>query len=88
MDAQVTAMFVVNLIVVITGASKAIAILVSVRDELRDLKRNVGTKDPRDGLLGDVEDLKDDYRKTDRNIVEIQTHIWGRPKRRTDDHAS
>lgn len=87
MDTQVVLMFVVNLIVIITGASKAIAVLISVRDELRDLKRNVGSKDPRDGLLGDVEGLKDAAHRTDRSIVEMQTHLWGRPKRRGNDRV-
>ena len=59
-------MFTDNLVVVVTGVSKGITVLISVRDEVRDglkdLKVAVGTSDPPNGLLGDVRALKHDAR--------------------------
>ncbi len=59
---QIVLMFAVNLIAIIAGVSKGIAVLISVRDTVRDglhdLRSVVGFSDPPTGLVGDVMGLK------------------------------
>ena len=75
MDLQVVLMFVVNLVVVIGGLGKGIAVLIAVRDDIRDLKKAVGQKDPPDGLLGDVHGLQVESRKHRDRLIEIGTEL-------------
>jgi len=72
MDAAVVTAFAINLIAVVSGLWKGISVLITVRDEIRDMRRNIGTKDPADGLLGDVVELKAAIRDHDKSIVALQ----------------
>lgn len=74
-SAQVFLMFAVNLIVIIGGIGKGLAVLVSVRDELRDLKVNVGHKDPPSGLLGDVKEIQREVRHHRDSLIEITSEM-------------
>ena len=56
----------VNIIAVVAGVWKglggiwnAVHVLVEVRDDFRAMAGKIGTKVPREGLLGDVEEIKD-----------------------------
>lgn len=72
-------MFAVNLIAVIGGVSKGIAVLISVRDEIKSLGVKVGTKVPPEGLLGDVETLKKEFRPLRDSLVEVTMELGLRP---------
>lgn len=52
-----------DVIVMGGGIVAFITTFLSIRDAIRDLKNAVGTKDPPVGLLGDVEDLKEESRQ-------------------------
>ena len=74
-ETQIWAMFAVNLIVIIGGVGKGIRLLVSVRDEIRDLNKAVGIKSPPDGLLGDVELLKKNVLQHRDSLIEITAEL-------------
>ena len=59
-----TLLILVNAFVVISFLWRGLTVLVSVRDEMRDLKKAVGALHPPSGLLGDVAD----------NSTEISRH--------------
>lgn len=42
-----------------SGIYAYVKMLIIARDIIRDMRRDIGTKNPREGLLGDVEGLKD-----------------------------
>ena len=72
---QIWVMFAVNLIAIIGGVSKALSVLVSLRntfrDDMHDLKILIGTKVPPDGILGDVEGLKTETRRHRDSLIEL-----------------
>ena len=68
-------MFVVNLIVVIGGISKGILVIVSVRDEIRDLRKDVGSTTPPIGLLGAVASLTKEVLTQRDSIIEITSEL-------------
>lgn len=76
---QILLMFTVNLVVIIGGVWKGIMVLISVRDEIRDLVVKVGTKVPPEGLLGDVETLKREFRPLRDSLVEVTMELGLRP---------
>lgn len=68
-------MFAVNLVVIIGGIGKGLAVLISVRDEIRDLSKAVGHKNPPDGLLGDVEELKKTCLQHRDSLIEVTSEL-------------
>jgi hypothetical protein len=82
MDPSVWAAFALNLIAIIGGGIKGISVLLSVRDEIRDMNIAIGTKVPPEGLLGDVEALKRENRKHRDRLIELgadlQSKSWDR----------
>lgn len=82
-ELQVWLMFGVNILVLVTGISKGISVLLSVRDEIRDIKSHVGTTEPKSGLLGDVTTIKQEVRKHSDQMIAIRIRLG---MRREDDH--
>lgn len=68
-------LFVINVAVIIGGLWKGIAVLVSVRDSLRDLTVNVGTRDPPTGLLGSMAKTDGLLHHHDRRLVRVETKL-------------
>lgn len=54
---QLWLMFLINICLIIGFGWKAILVLVSFRDEVRDLVRAVGTEHPATGFFADLENL-------------------------------
>ena len=84
---QIWIMFAVNMIAVIAGVSKALRVLISLRDpfrdDMQDLRTAIGSKTPPDGLLGDVESLKTESRHHRDTLIAIGSgfgikYPWGR----------
>lgn len=76
---QVFFMFAVNLIVIIAGIGKGVGVLLSIRDEILGMKLAIGTKDPPDGLLGDVRGLQREARAQRDSLIEITSELNLRP---------
>ena len=76
---QIILMFSINLIAVVTGVSKGLSVLMSVRDELRDLTINVGHRQPPSGLLGDVQNLKTELQRHRDTLIEVSMELGMRP---------
>lgn len=74
-EVQFWLMFSVNILVFITGISKGISVLLSVRDEIRDIKSHVGTTEPRQGLLGDVSMIKQEVRRHSDQMIAIRIRL-------------
>ena len=72
---QIYLLFGVNLIALIGGIGKGLSVLISVRDELRDMRINIGAKDPPSGLLGDVSGLQRESRHHRDSLIEITTEM-------------
>lgn len=78
--------FFVNLVTLIIGLSKGVSALISVRDDVRDMKRALGHEDPPSGLIGDVHELRRSQQWNRDEIITIKAEL-GHPLRRvTDPH--
>jgi len=79
---QVVTMFGANLIVIVAGIGRGLhllgrglSVLISVRDEIQDLKRHVGVKDPPDGLLGDMAGVKYELGQHRDTLIEVTSEL-------------
>lgn len=70
-DPMIWVAFAVNLIVIIGGIGKVVSVGISMRDEIRDMAKNIGRKEPPEGLLGDVQALKHESRKHRDRLIEL-----------------
>lgn len=68
-------MFAVNLLAIIAGIGKGLAILISVRDEIRDLRRDVGMVDPPSGLLGRVDGIRKEVQQHRDTLIEVTSEL-------------
>lgn len=83
-DIDVVIMFSVNLIVIIGGLGKGISVLIAVRDEIRDLRKDVGTAVPASGLMGRVDNLRKEVLTQRDSLIEITAELgMRRPGGRT-----
>ena len=74
-DITAVLLFLVNLSVIVGFCWHGISVLITVRDELRDLKHAVGTRNPPEGLLGDAEVLKRDAIRQRQWLIEINANL-------------
>lgn len=68
---------------------KMLMALVGIRSDFKDMATKIGQKNPRDGLLGDIEDVKDTQneiaKKQDAHDVKLAVIEANVAKRRTSD---
>lgn len=64
-----------DVVVFVVGLIAFFKVFLTVRDSLRDMTRQIGSKDPPDGLLGDVMGLKHEARKTRDRLIEIGAEL-------------
>ena len=72
MDLQVVLLFVVNIMALLGSLWKGIAVLMTVRDDIRDLSQHVGSRHPPEGMLGEMEALKKETLKHGYRLVELE----------------
>lgn len=72
-------MFVINLFVIVGGIWRGIGVLLDVRDDIRDLKKNVGTKNPPDGLMGDMVALEREVLHHRDSLIAVTAEMGMRP---------
>lgn len=74
-EISVYVMFTINLFVVIGGIWRGLGALIVVRDEIRDIKKHMGTKNPPDGLIGDVVALEKEVLRHRDTLIEVTSQI-------------
>lgn len=72
-----------NVIAVIGGTWKAVAVLLRLHDSLREMSAKIGQKNPPEGLLGDVEQIKQLAGRDHDTLTHVQA-ILGVDKRNAD----
>jgi hypothetical protein len=81
--------FLVNIFALITGMWKAISVLMAMHQSFNDLANKIGQKHPPEGLLGDVEEIKEAQKEminkqaeADKTLAVVEANV---AQRRTTD---
>jgi len=74
-ESAVYVMFTVNLIAIVAGVTRGVHVLVSIRDDIRDLRRDVGSLDPPSGLVGEMLSMKKEVLSHRDTLIEITAEM-------------
>lgn len=72
-----------NIVAIIAAFGKGISVLISIRDDIRDMKKDIGSREPAIGLLGDVCDLQETASRHELELERLSTYS-GLGRRRYD----
>jgi hypothetical protein len=72
-----------DILIFMGGLIAFLKVSVGVRDSMRDMARQIGSKDPPDGLLGDVQGLKYEARKRRDGEIELRAQLGMKQQDRT-----
>lgn len=64
-----------DILLVIGGIAAFLKMFTSMRDAMRDLAREIGSRDPRAGLLGDMASVKDEQTQHNAWLIEMRAKL-------------